>query len=133
MFFNKKHRLNGFFGEKKYCKKVFTKDCLSLVPLKRHSISSSSWSGVFQVLGGYPEAMKNPFHEQKNLKLSSFYFGAGSLWHELGVRGFWDGRSFDINRLGIEEKLTFEKNVSKVENLPSSDIRITFRCMRKLK
>ena len=98
---------------------------------KRHSIKSSSWSGIFQVLGGYPEAMKNPFHNNKNLKLSSFYFNASSLWHELGLRGSWDGMSFDVNRLEVDEKLKFQKKLMKLESLPSSDIKITFRCMRR--
>ena len=123
----------GFKFEKKYCKKVFTRDCLSLMPFKRHSRASSSWSGVFQVLGGYPEAMNNPFNYGKNLKLSSFYLGADSPWHELGKRSYWNGFSFDINRLGLQEELNFEKKLKALEKLPSSEIKIAFRCMRKLK
>ena len=123
----------NFKFERKHCKKVFTKDCLSLIPFKRHSIESSSWSGVFQVLGGYPEAMKNSFNYGQNLKLSSFYFSADSPWHELGKRSQWNGVSFDTNRLGLKEKLKFEKKLKALEKLPSSEIRITFRCMRKLR
>jgi len=122
-----------FKFKKKYCKKVFTKDCLSLIPFKRHSINSSSWSGVFQVLGGYPEAMKNPFNDGLNLKLSSFYFSASSSWHALGKRSYWNGFSFDTNRLGLKEELKFEKKLKVLEKLPSSEVRISFRCMRKLK
>jgi len=122
-----------FKFERKYCKKVFTKDCLSLMPFKRHSINSSSWTGVFQVLGGYPEAMKNPYNELKNLKLSSFYFNVDSPWHELGKRAQWNGLSFDVNRMDLQEEIKFEKKLKALEKLPSSELRISFRCMRKLK
>ena len=103
-----------------------------MVPYKKHSIESSSWVGLYQVLGGVPEVVFNPIQNNKNLKLSSFYFASNSPWHELGKRAYWDGSDFKEKNIFWKEEIDFDKGI-KLESKTSSDIKIGFRCMRNLR
>tara|TARA_B100000029_G_scaffold216080_1_gene213914 strand:- start:1783 stop:3048 length:1266 start_codon:yes stop_codon:yes gene_type:complete len=131
-FLWKSRNSSNFIFEKKFCKKAFTRDCLNLVPYKNHSIESSSWVGLYQVLGGLPEVVFNPIQNNKNLKLSSFYFPSNSPWHELGKRAYWDGTGFKRKNIFWKKEIDFDKGI-KLENKKSSDIKIGFRCMRNLR
>lgn len=132
-FLWKSRNFSDFVFEKKFCNLVFTSDCLGLAPFKKHSINSSSWIGLFQVLGGIPETMFNPIQNDKNLSLSSFYFPADSVWHQLGKRAHWDGSDFKEKNIFWKNEINFDKGFRKLKNKLSSNIKIGFRCMRKLK
>jgi hypothetical protein len=79
------------------CSKAYTLDCTELVPLQHHSKESSSWIGIYQIMGGYLEYMENTLEPEKNIKGSSFYFDTRSPWHKLGARLEWDGEGFNSN------------------------------------
>lgn len=52
---------------------------------------SATWMGINYGLGFYPESLINHIEPDKNLKLSSRLLPAASEWHELGIRGTWEG------------------------------------------
>ena len=63
-----------------------------------------SWSGVFHVLGSYPEVFDNPFAPEANLKVSSRHLAAENPWHQLGLRANWKGNDeFDFQEQYLEK------------------------------
>ncbi len=105
------------------CRKVYSQECHSKHPELMEGMGSTTWSGVFQVVGHHLEFMKNNVFYKKNLKASSFFFPLSSSWHELGKRAFWDGsylggRSFNF-RLN-EPQISYEK------------LKVGFRCYREI-
>lgn len=56
-----------------------------------YSTDSVTWMGFNYPLGFYPESLVNTVDPEKNLKVSSRFEPAASDWHELGLRGGWDG------------------------------------------
>lgn len=73
------------------CHLVTTAECFEDWPELVSSPQSPTWSGIFQVLGGLPEYVRNPYRPRDNLRASSIYFPATSSWHRLGARAYWDG------------------------------------------
>lgn len=118
-FLYKARRDKNFAFKDSFCKKVFTKECIGRVPFIQHSTNSGSWIGIFQVMGGYLEHMRNVVHPSKNVFVSSFYFSFRSAWHELGRRIFWDGEDFKYKNFKWE---------GYVDEFGS--YRVGFRCMR---
>jgi hypothetical protein len=55
------------------------------------STDSVTWMGLNYPLGFYPESLLNTIEPHKNLKVSSRFESPASKWHELGVRGQWEG------------------------------------------
>lgn len=60
-------------------------------PFTIYETDSATWMGIYYALGFFPESLKNNIEPEKNLKLSSRFIPVASRWHELGVRGTWDG------------------------------------------
>ncbi len=106
-----------------FCKQVFTKECISSGKYKAHDRGHVTWSGVFQVMGGPLEAMRNIRSPKENLKASSYYFLAKSPWHQLGRRAYWDGVGFSDSNIEWGNKFKTE-----IQDL---DFAIAFRCMKK--
>jgi hypothetical protein len=52
---------------------------------------SVSWMGMNFPLGFFPESLSNSIEIDKNLKVSSHFLPPDSVWHELGLRGSWNG------------------------------------------
>ena len=111
-----------FFSQNlEFCSKVFTKECLSGPGGERvyehYRKHSTSWIGMFEILGGVPEAVRNVIDPKKNLKASSYYFSADSSWHKLGMRAYWDGSAFEERNF---DWIDVKKNL----------IEVSFRCMK---
>lgn len=104
------------------CLKVFTSECLEEFSKYKHSPLSPTWSGIFQVLGGFPEYVVNPLRPRDNLRASSFYFSAKSPWHRVGQRAYWDGVGFGLRNFNWRLEYPDEKFDS---------FKIGFRCMKR--
>ena len=81
--------------------------------------------GINHSLGSYPEAFRNTYLPRGNLKVSNQFFGRSSMWHRLGVRGFWDGEhfekySFDPTEQYTDRSIDFDRSLTGV----------AFRCMK---
>lgn len=63
-----------------------------------------SWIGLHHGLGGYSEAVRNDFLVKANLKLSSYKRDIESLWHRLGLRGYWSGEGLKKNDFELIEQ-----------------------------
>ena len=108
--------------DESYCHKVYSRECLK-TSYEDFQAQSVSWIGMFEILGGYPEALENKIEPKKNLKASSFLFPANSSWHVLGKRAYWNGIGFTDKDFKWEEK--------GMEDTPElEDIQVSFRCMR---
>jgi len=121
----KEEDLDKLKGE--YCKKVYAKECLSLLDESYVLLTSVTWIGMFNALGGYMESVKNVDNHKLNLKLSSFYFPMHSNVHQIGIRGSWNGEGFtfrDFDFSDYEKELLDEKSVF---------FKVGFRCMRNKK
>lgn len=93
---------------RKNCNHIFSKECLEKFKYKFFDTNSVSWNGLYQILGGYPEVMRNTLDTSKPLKSSSFYLPIDSSDHELTKRVSLDKYS--------------------KEELPE----VAFRCMREI-
>ena len=114
---NKSHHF--FSKDLSFCDRVFTKECLEKKNLEKYIRKSNSWTGIFGILGGYPEYMRNPLNPKRNIKASSFLFSSHSSWHRLGERAWWDGKGFS------------DKNFEwPFESPETGEIPVSFRCMK---
>lgn len=52
------------------CEQAYVKECEGK-PFKYFSTNSSSWSGIFQIMGGISEQMRNPIHSNYQFKTST--------------------------------------------------------------
>ena len=104
------------------CAKAYIQECHTLVPLDETLYGIPSWSGMFQMLGGFMEALDNPFRPRRNLVLSSHLLPRHSPWHQLGQRGFWDGKGLGPEHIGFGRG-------PREEDL-EHPLPIGFRCMR---
>ncbi|MDA9793046.1 hypothetical protein N9B72_00535 [Bacteriovoracaceae bacterium] len=71
------------------CRKIFSKECTKF-PFNFYTTDTVSWSGMYMLLGGNPEVMRNTLDRFKNLKLSSVNYEIDSSVHELTKRGIWN-------------------------------------------
>ncbi len=110
------------------CYHAYTADCQKFYSLENAKAESSSWIGIYQVLGGHLESLNNPFDSFLNLKASSQYFSAAADWHQLGKRAHWEGEANDPKSFSWKTDRDAEK-----ELLPHSQefYPIAFRCMRE--
>lgn len=84
----------------------------------------TSWIGMRDILGGYPEYLRNPISPPYNLKVSSFYLslrGEQGAWHRLGRRGSWTGRGFTPSAFSFEGAPLFPRR--------DRAVAVGFRCM----
>ncbi|MCY4524563.1 MAG: hypothetical protein OXB84_07485 [Halobacteriovoraceae bacterium] len=108
-----------------FCGKVFAGECPQKISYDNYKKRSTSWIGMFEILGGYPEALENVVDPMKNLKASSTLFPATSSWHALGKRAYWNGEGFSNKDFNWEQD-----GVSYDPSLPNNEVKISFRCMR---
>lgn len=104
------------------CQRVFSYECLDRYAEKLYQPLSPTWSGAFQVLGGYMEAVENKISPRSNLVPSSFYFKAASSMHQLTKRIYWDGQGHKARNFNWQEYPVNEEDHFKV----------AFRCMRDI-
>ncbi|PIK13962.1 hypothetical protein [Halobacteriovorax sp. JY17] len=104
------------------CEKSYTRDCFEVTPFVSHMTKSSSWSGIFQVMGGPFEAYSNKLESRRNLRASSFYFSAESDVHVLGEKLYWDGLAH------LDKNIDWGKD--RPEGVDGRSLEIGFRCMR---
>jgi hypothetical protein len=107
--------------KKEDCKRAYTRDCFEVMPFVNHKTTSSSWSGIFQTLGGPFEAIVNSY-EKINLRASSFYFEGKTPVHKVGKKLYWDGIAH------------LDKNIEwkgmKPSGVTGQSLEIGFRCMK---
>ncbi|MEK6624485.1 MAG: hypothetical protein AABY86_05935 [Bdellovibrionota bacterium] len=115
------------------CQMIYAQECRTQVAWKSFSRDSSSFSGLFQILGGVMEYLDNPLEPELNLKVSSVYFPFSSAWHRLGVRGHWDGEGHSADHFTMFDSTSGKRKVVPLD-LPGGeeDINVGFRCMREI-
>ncbi|ATH09100.1 hypothetical protein BIY24_14450 [Halobacteriovorax marinus] len=106
------------------CEKAYVQDCFEVTPFISHMTKSSSWSGIFQVMGGPFEAYENSLEPKENLRASSFYFPAQSSVHMLGEKLYWDGVAH------LDKNIDWKKE--KPSGVDGRSLEIGFRCMRNM-
>ncbi len=111
---------------KKTCESLFSKDCLDQKVLyNSYQDSSVTWMGMFNPLGGPMEYMENLIRENKNLRLSSYYFPLHHKFNQIGVRGAWLGNKQEISNIKFEQESGIISDFIK-------EIKIGFRCYKEL-
>ncbi len=106
------------------CEKSYVQDCFEVTPFVTHMTKSSSWSGIFQVMGGPFEAYENNIESRRNLRASSFYFPVESDFHVLGEKIYWDGLAH------LDKNIDWGKE--KPIGVDGRSLEIGFRCMRNV-
>ena len=121
-FLNKALNDKGSLFKKEYCKKIFTSECGETALLGASVARSRSWMGMYQVLGGQLEAVRNAVQPKYNLKASSQHFDIHSAWHKIGKRAYWDGVGHTERNFGWKRG-----------EVPSKyPLGVGFRCFRRL-
>ena len=105
------------------CMKAYVGECPELLNWEAYNSWTPSWTGIFNVLGGYMEHFKNRVNHKKNLKASSFYFKSISSVHALGKRYFWDGKGFGKGNFDLG------KEYREILVVPE-ELEVAFRCMK---
>ncbi|MBF0314387.1 MAG: hypothetical protein HQK52_13300 [Oligoflexia bacterium] len=137
------------------CQNLFARECAEYYYFPVYSSNGTSWSGLYQILGGFPEYFRNPILSKENLKISSFYLSINSPWQALGKRAYWDEKGLLPSNIHLyssknrEEELEFitdffNKNTNPLAGLHFIDhnkrdgekatdgpltIKVGFRCM----
>lgn len=101
------------------CAQAYVKECKKSFMYEDYLKNSVSWSGVFQILGGEMEYMRNPIKPKKNLFTSSSLFSRFSPFHTSGLRFYWDGLGHGI------KNFDFLDDDSNLKTVP-----VAFRCFR---
>ncbi len=104
------------------CTKAYVKECHEISSFDENIYGLPSWSGMFQILGGYMEVLDNPFRPRRNLVISNHELSRNSPWHRIGRRGYWDGKGWDINNMSFGRW--------KREDDIETPLKIAFRCMK---
>lgn len=68
------------------CALAYVKECQGKFPYLPHETDNVSWMGIYQVLGGTPEYLRNPVEPELELKASSQFLSAADPLHQLGRR-----------------------------------------------
>lgn len=105
------------------CARAYVYECMGKFKQMHFESLSNSWIGLRMILGHEIESMRNVLSPRKNAMLSSKYFSATSRWHQLGVRGYWDGEGRDYRN--------FNFALEDPEVPARTDFGVTFRCMRR--
>lgn len=108
----------------KNCSLLYGKECTDKF-LESELMYEPTWSGLYQVMGGAFEYVRNVLVSEDNLRASSKYFSLTSSYQRLGERAFWDGEGFLIKNFIFkdEEKLP--------ESTKAQDFEVAFRCYRQ--
>ncbi|MBK24152.1 MAG: hypothetical protein CME70_09150 [Halobacteriovorax sp.] len=109
-----------FKFESKYCDYLYSKECIG-----KKDTSLPSWMGLKNPLGGKMEVVRNIKFEDQVLVPSSIYFSVESLWHQLGLRAMWNGKSFD------KRDFVFSKLGAPALD-DYSNLELGFRCMQEV-
>ncbi|MBI2519379.1 MAG: hypothetical protein HYV97_03135 [Bdellovibrio sp.] len=115
------------------CQMLYAQECQTQVTWKSFSRDSSSFAGLFQILGGVMEYLDNPLEPELNLKVSSVYFPFSSAWHRLGVRAHWDGEGHTAEHFRMFDSTSGarkEVNLDLPGGIEYFDV--GFRCMREI-
>lgn len=103
------------------CKKAAVKGC-EIYP---YNTNSSTWMGLGDSLGFYPEAFR-PVYDRFNVKFSSIFFEPTSPWNSLGKRGIWSGeghKAQDFSTGSLEEN----------PFLNMDSVPVGFRCYKEVR
>ena len=103
------------------CRKAYGLECFQITQFEHHSRASTTWSGLYQVMGGYPEYLENYIDPKRNLKASSFYLPMVSQFHQLGKRSYWDGEGGGFQNFEAGLYPPIDKNYE-----------VAFRCYREV-
>ena len=117
---SKKSRLNMQEPKSRDCANIYSRECESIRPYEFFEPIATTWIGINNSLGSYPEIFINKFIPRANLKLSSFYLPFDSKWHQVGLRSSFDGSK--PNLIEVYSKKIMDRD--KVQ-----DIGVAFRCM----
>lgn len=103
------------------CARAYVYECRGKHLMINFEALSNSWIGMRNILGHEMESLRNAISPRKNVALSSKYFSKDSSWHQLGLRGFWNGEGRDYRNFnfGLSDPVSEFKD--------SFDI--GFRCM----
>jgi len=69
------------------CSVAYVAECEKRFPYQPHHTDNVAWSGMFHVMGGESERLRNPIEPEKTGRLSSRRLPAASNDHQLGRRG----------------------------------------------
>jgi len=116
----KAQKNKNFKFDMKYCDFLYSKECIN-----ESDASLPSWMGLRNPLGGKIEVVRNVLFKDQVLVPSSIYFSVESLWHQLGVRAIWNGKSFENRDFNF-----LEFGAPKVENF--KELQLGFRCMQEV-
>ncbi|HAZ14014.1 MAG: hypothetical protein A2X86_17250 [Bdellovibrionales bacterium GWA2_49_15] len=115
------------------CQMLYAQECASKAAWKSFSRDSSSFAGLFQILGGVMEYLDNPLEPELNLKVSSVYFPFSSAWHRLGVRGHWDGEGHSADHFSMFDSTSGTRKEVGLDLPGGIDyFEVGFRCMREV-
>jgi hypothetical protein len=117
-----------FKFQKKYCQKIFTKECLKTEDFGVVKPRAKSKMGLNNALGGFLEAVWNKVHPAYNLIPSSFLFSIRSTWHQVGRRVIWNGEKGEKGQVIWKDQQNNYGDFPTIHSLP-----IAFRCMRTVK
>ncbi len=73
--------------KKSDCSIAYVHECIEKFPYQPMHTDNVAWSGVFHVLGGEPERMRNSIEPNLVERLSSLHLPAMAREHQLGRRG----------------------------------------------
>jgi hypothetical protein len=116
----KKRSLNLKIPKSRDCANIYSRECENIRPYEFYEPIATTWIGINNSLGSYPEVFINKFIPKANLKVSSFNFPFKSKWHQVGLRAYYDGSKSNF----IESYLDREIDNDRIEN-----IGVAFRCM----
>lgn len=111
--------------KKEDCQKIFSSECLEFKDITWDG-SSVGWSGIKELLGGYPEFVINTIHPRKNIHPSSFYYSIENEVHNAGKRIFWDGRGHKKLNFNFFPHNNFK------EPKEGEEYGVSFRCMKRV-
>ncbi len=111
----------------RYCKKIYTKECIGKESFGVFLPRAKSVSGFNNALGGYLEAVLNKRYPEWNLVPSSFLFPLASPWHEIGIRVKWNKQVGKQQRI---DWITEQGDGHTIPKMKKEGWGIVFRCMR---
>ena len=118
------NRQNEELVNENNCKLLYAKECADKFSYDINALEPT-WSGLYQVMGGSFEYVRNSLIAEDNLRVSSKYFSINSSYQRIGERGYWDGKDFQIKNFSFngDEKLP--------EMVKDKSIEVAFRCFRE--
>lgn len=108
----------------KNCALLYSKECVDKVVFDESELEPT-WSGIYQVMGGSFEYLRNVLVVEENLRASSKYFSTKSENQRLGKRASWDGLGFQV------KNFTFESEDKLPELDKGNQVEVSFRCYRE--